>query len=233
MPNHISHLVLHRLQTQSKTATQPVAQARISQGNTAVALATGCSTANSISATICQHLQELSAWPQARGLAPHISYQRTSNSVPQAPRVGLGGSCLNGWGMQIPGPPSAHEDCITAESSRGPPWLLQPAERQSRHFHVFSWLANQVPFLPHSCRHTGTGALSPCVTRAAVPHQGHSSKAHSRRRVCDSSIAAAPAGCWSRLAFVPVQVAPGEAALAACGTSARTIPLATAKGKQR
>lgn len=86
-----------------------------------------------------------------------------------------------------PRAPSAHENCITAVSSRGPPQLLQPAEGQSRHFRVFSWLPNQAPFLPHSCRHTDTGALSPCVTCAAVPHQGHSAKAHSRSRVCDNS----------------------------------------------
>lgn len=142
--------------------------------------------------------------------------------------------------MQIPGPAAAQEDCITAVSSRGPPQLLQPAEHQLRHSYVFSWLENQAPFLAHSCEHTGTGALSPCVTHAAVPHWSHSVKAHSRSSLqltpvveCDNSTAAVAAGCLSRLAFVLVQVAPGGVRLTSCVTPARKITPATAKGRQR
>lgn len=92
-----------------------------------------------------------------------------------------------------------------SREQQGTPWLLQPPEHQFRHFHVFSWLANQAPFPSHSCRHRST--VTTCHT-CCCPSP--SSKAHPRSRVCDNSSAAVPAGCLSRLAFVLVQVTQEE-----------------------
>lgn len=114
----------------------------------------------------------LSAWPQAQaqtqGLAVHsFRYQTTPNLMPQAPGAGEGGSCPNGWRMQIPVPTSAHQDCITAESSRGPHGSCSHQNTSSGTSMSSPGWQTRLHSLPIA---VGTGALSPHVTLAAVPH---------------------------------------------------------------
>lgn len=145
-----------------RTATQAGAQARSSQGNTTVALATEHSNALQTSANTfrgCLHSHRLR---HRQALAVRdISYQATASLMPQAPREG--GGCPKGWGMQIQG-----RFCRLHHSREQQGTSMAPAASRTsvQACPCLLLLANQAPFLPHRHRSTVTVCHTCCCPSA-------------------------------------------------------------------